>query len=317
MAYKILISDKIEPVCSERFREAGYHADERSGLSREELLSVVGDYHGLVVRSATKVDSDVLRRGAGGNLKIVGRAGAGLDNVDVAAASALGVRVVNTPGLNANAVAELVVALMIALSRHLWPAMESMKAGRWEKKGLAGHEIRGKTLGLLGLGAVGGLVAAKGIGLGMKVLASDPLLDDAKIASLGVGPAGFEELFASSDYISLHLPLVPGTADIVDSRALALVKPGAYLINCARGGLVEEAALLDALREKRLAGAAVDVYRSEPPDPSPLMSLPNFVAVPHLGASTVEAQLAVAGEVADLVVNFLDESGGPSGSGRA
>ncbi|MDR2366630.1 MAG: hydroxyacid dehydrogenase [Deltaproteobacteria bacterium] len=314
MAFKILISDKIEPVCPARFKAAGFEADEKSGLSPAELSALVGQYDGLVIRSATKVTAEVLEKGAAGKLRIVGRAGAGLDNVDQEAAGRLGVKVVNTPGLNANAVAELTIALMVVLSRKLWPAMESIKAGRWEKKGLSGYEIGGKTLGLVGLGAVGKLVAAKARGMGMKVLAHDPILPAGAVQAAGADPVGFDDLFKLSDYVSLHLPKTKETTNIVNAAVLATMKPTAYLLNCARGGLVDEGALYQALKDKRLAGAATDVFVKEPPDPSPLMELPNFVAIPHLGASTEEAQLAVAEKVADLLIEFL---GGQPGTGAS
>jgi D-3-phosphoglycerate dehydrogenase len=310
MPYKILISDKIEAVCPDRFKEKGFLVDEKSDLSPTQLADIIGEYHGLVVRSATKVNDSILRRGAAGNLKIVGRAGAGLDNIDVACATELGIRVVNTPGLNANAVAELTISLLVILARNLWPAMASMKAGKWEKKGLVGTEIRGKTLGLLGIGAVGGLVAKKALGMGMRVLAYDPLLPSEQIERLSAIPASFEEVFRQADYLSLHLPQTKETTNIVNLESLSLMKPTAYLINCARGGLIDDDALLTILKEKRLAGVAVDAYRQEPPEPSALLSLPNYVALPHLGASTVEAQLAVAVRVADLLINFLATADG-------
>jgi D-3-phosphoglycerate dehydrogenase len=312
MPYRVLISDKIEPVCPERFRRAGFLVDEKSGLSPSELEGLIGGYHGLVVRSATQVTAAVLSKGAAGRLMMVARAGAGVDNIDVAAAEDLGIMVANTPGQNANAVAELAISFMIILSRNLGPAMESMKAGRWDKKGLAGTEVRGKTLGLLGMGAVGRLAASKAMGLGLGVIAHDPLLDGAQIKDLGAEPVGFEELLKRSDYLSLHLPKTPETADIIGVRALSMMKKGAYIINCARGGLIDETALYSALSEKRLAGAAVDVFLKEPPDPSPLFSLPNFVAVPHLGASTEEAQLAVAAKAAEVMIGYLNSIGAPA-----
>jgi D-3-phosphoglycerate dehydrogenase len=308
MVFKILISDKIESVCPERLKKAGFDVDEKNGLSLEELLGIIGRYHGLVVRSATKVTAEVLAKGAEGNLKIVGRAGAGLDNIDVEAAERLGLKVVNTPGLNANAVAELTVGLMIVLSRKLWPAMESIKSGRWEKKALSGYEISGKTMGLLGLGAVGRLVAHKVKALGLKVLAHDPIITKEDIEAAGAEAVDFAELFKRSDYVSLHLPKTKETTNIVSAQVLSTMRPSAYLINCARGGLVDEEALYLSLKENRLAGAATDVFAKEPPDPSPLMSLSNFVAIPHLGASTEEAQLAVADKVALLIIDYLEGS---------
>jgi D-3-phosphoglycerate dehydrogenase len=309
MAVKILISDKIEPICPERFRKAGFEVDQKADLPAGELESIIGGYHGLVVRSATKVTARVLAKGAAGELKIVGRAGAGVDNIDLAAAEANGIKVVNTPGLNANAVAELVVAFMIVLARKLGFAMGSIREGRWEKKGLSGTEVSGKTLGLVGIGAVGRLVAAKARGLGMEVLAHDPLLAASDVAAAGARPVGLEEIWSGSDFVSLHLPKNARTTNLVGAEVLGRMRPGAFLINCARGGLVDEAALHDALASGRLAGAAADVFAQEPPGASPLLALPNFVGTPHLGAATEEAQLGVAAKVAELLIEHL--SGGP------
>jgi D-3-phosphoglycerate dehydrogenase len=306
MTYKVLISDKIEEICPRVIREAGYQADEKSGLSPEELGQIIGSYHGLVVRSATQVTADILARGAAGNLKIVARAGAGIDNIDVDEAKGRNVKVVNTPGVNANAVAELTLGFAFILARNLGPAILSMREGRWEKKGLAGIELRGKVMGLVGLGAVGRLVASKAKALGMSVLAMDPLLRNEDIEACGASPVGNKErIWAEADFISLHLPKLPDTVNTVDAKALSLMKKSAYLINCARGGLVDEAALFQALSSGKLAGAAMDVFDKEPPTGSPLLSLPNFVAAPHLGASTLEAQLGVAEEAARLLVAFF------------
>ena len=305
MPFKILISDKIEPICPETFQKAGIESDQKTGLSPQELAGIVGGYDGLVVRSATKVTAEVLKAGAGGKLKIVGRAGAGLDNIDLPAAESLGVKVVNTPGLNANAVAELVIAYLVILSRRLSFAMSSIKEGRWEKKGLSGTEVRGKTIGLVGLGNVGRLVAAKALGLGLKVLAYDPFLSADQIKASGAQGATFDEILAGSDFITLHLPKTKETTNIVGAEVLSKVKKGAFLLNCARGGLVDEEALHKALSDGTLAGAAVDSFSTEPPGQAPLLALPNFVATPHLGASTEEAQLAVAEKVAELIVDHL------------
>ncbi|MDR2455179.1 MAG: hydroxyacid dehydrogenase [Deltaproteobacteria bacterium] len=309
MAFNILISDKIEPVCPERLIKDGCLVDQKSGLGPEELEAIIGQYDALIVRSATKVTGKILKTGSIGKLKIVGRAGAGLDNIDLEAAKKLGIEVVNTPGLNANAVAELVVAFLIILSRKLGAAMSSIKAGRWEKKGLSGTEVMGKTIGLVGLGAVGRLVAAKAIGLGMKVLAYDPLISHEKIKEAGAEPADLEALWANSDYISLHLPKTEQTKNLVGSEALSKMRKGSFLINCARGGLVDENALHTALVEGTIAGAASDVFAQEPPGWSPLLALPNFEATPHLGASTEEAQLAVAEKVAELISGYLSSLG--------
>jgi D-3-phosphoglycerate dehydrogenase len=308
MSVKILISDKIEPICPETFQKAGYEVDSITGLSPVELVDIIGGYDGLVVRSATSVTAEAIAKGAAGRLKIVGRAGAGLDNIDLEAAKLHNVAVVNTPGLNANAVAELVVAYMVILSRKLGTAMSSIKQGRWEKKGLSGTEVQGKIIGLVGLGAVGRLVAAKAAGMGLKVLAYDPFLTEDQIKAAGAEPVALESLWAESDFISLHLPKTKETANLVNAEVLSKVKNSAFLINCARGGLVDEDALHAAMVEGRLAGAATDVFAQEPPGWSPLLALPNFVATPHLGASTEEAQLAVAAKVAELIIERLGGS---------
>ncbi|MDR1545277.1 MAG: hydroxyacid dehydrogenase [Deltaproteobacteria bacterium] len=302
---KVLISDKIEAVCPERLRAAGLEVDEISSLDPAALAACIGHYDALIIRSATRVDQAVLEAGASGLLKMVARAGAGLDNVDLEAARRLGVEVVNTPGLNANAVAELTVGLMIVLARRLGPAIVSLREGRWEKKGLSGTELAGKTLGLVGLGAVGRLTAAKAAALGLTPLAHDPLLTAEQIRDAGARPVELDELWSASDFVSLHLPKTPQTTNLVDEAVLARFKKTAFLINCARGGLVDEAALHRALTSGRLAGAAFDVFAVEPPGRSPLLELPNFVGAPHLGASTEEAQLGVALKAAELVAARL------------
>jgi D-3-phosphoglycerate dehydrogenase len=305
MAPKILLSDKIEDACPELLKGAGFEVIENTGLSSEELAKIVGRYDGLVVRSATTVTREVLVQGKAGALKIVSRAGAGLDNIDTAAAKELGIKVVNTPGMNANAVAELTVALFIVLARKLGPAFSSIKEGRWEKKGLMGTEIMGKTLGLVGLGYVGSLVAQKANCLGMAVWAYDPFLKPEDLAKSYAVAKSLEEIWSGADFVSLHLPKTPETANLVDAGVLGRMKKGSYLINCARGGLVDESALAEVLQHGPLAGAALDVFAKEPPGGSPLLALPNFVATPHLGASSEEAQLNVAKEAARLLIDFL------------
>jgi D-3-phosphoglycerate dehydrogenase len=309
MACKVLISDKIEDVCIETLKAGGAEADARPGLSPEELLEAIGGYDGLIVRSATKVTAPVLEKGRAGRLRIVGRAGAGVDNIDVEAASALGVKVVNTPGLNSNAVAELAVGFAFMLARNLAQGDSGLKAGRWEKKSLSGFELSGKAFGLVGFGHVGRLVAAKAKGLGMSAMAHDPIVSRDEIKAAGAEPATLEEIWKGADFISLHLPKTKDTLNIVDARALSMFKRTACLINCARGGLVDEAALHAALSEKRIAGAAFDVFAVEPPGESPLLALPNFIAAPHLGASTLEAQLGVARRSAELLVEFFKTQG--------
>ena len=302
---KIMICEKIDSICPEMFREAGFEVDIRPGLEPGQLLAAVADCHGLVVRSAVKVTAGLLA--AAGRLKVVGRAGAGTDTIDVEAARARGIAVLNTPGQNANAVAELVLGLMLALARHLVPAHGTLKAGRWEKNRFSGVELGGKTLGLAGFGAVGRRVAALARGFGMEVMAYDPLLAAEAVMAGGARPAGWTELLASADYLSLHLPLTSETRGLISREVIfSGLKPGARLINCARGGLVDEAALAEALTSGRLAGAGLDVFEKEPPNADhPLLALENVVVTPHVGASTAEAQVNVARSIAAQMIEYL------------
>ncbi|MDR1315179.1 MAG: hydroxyacid dehydrogenase [Deltaproteobacteria bacterium] len=309
MAYKVLISDKIDESCPLALREGGIECDVKPGLSKEELLAAIGGYDGLIVRSATKVTAPVLEKGKAGKLKVVMRGGVGVDNIDTGAAEKLGVRVLNTPGANSNAVAELVLGFAFMLARNLSAGDSGIKAGRWEKKALSGSELSGKAMGLVGFGHIGRLVAVKAKALGMRALAHDPLIPADYIESAGAQPLGLEELWRSSDFVSLHLPKNEGTLNMVGPGVLSLFKPTAFLINCARGGLVDEGALYEALAAKKLAGAAFDVFAAEPPGDSPLLKLPNFIAAPHLGASTGEAQMNVARMAAERVLDFFGNLG--------
>jgi D-3-phosphoglycerate dehydrogenase len=302
---KILISDKTHPSCAETFQKAGLVVDEKPGLSPDDLKAIIGEYAGLVIRSATKVTPDLLE--AAKNLKVVGRAGAGLDNVDIPAATAKGVVVMNTPGQNSNAAAELTITMVFALSRHLYRACESLKACRWEKKSLEGREVMGKTLGVVGYGNIGRLVGELGRGVKMKVLGYDPFLSADQIKALGAEPAPFDELLARSDFVTLHIPRTKETAGLFGRENVAKMKDGAYLINCARGGLVDEDALYEALKSGKLAGAALDVFAVEPPGQHRLLELDNFICTPHLGASTLEAQINVAVAVAAQMAKYLQE----------
>lgn len=301
---KILISEKIDPVCPAIFKEAGFEVDYRQSVSPEELVEIVGGYDGLVVRSSTKVTAQVLAKA--GRLKVVGRAGAGVDTIDVEAATAANILVMNTPGQNANGVAELVLGLMLCLVRHIPVGCAGLKAGCWEKNKLAGTEILGKTIGLVGFGAIGRRVAVMAKGLGMKVLAYDPFLSAEQITAGGATAKNLDEVLRESDFVSLHLPKTKETTNLINRAALDKMKPKAILINCARGGLVDENELALALKEGRLAGAAMDVFATEPPAAdNPLLALDNFVATPHLGASTAESQVNVAEAVARQMVAFF------------
>lgn len=309
---KILISEKIDPLCPQIFKEAGFAVDLRTDLNPEELAAIVGDYDGLVVRSATKVTAAILAKA--GKLKVIGRAGAGVDTIDVEAATRAGVLVMNTPGQNANGVAELVFAHMLSLIRHVAVGTQSLREGRWEKKNLSGTELKGKTLGLLGFGAIGRRVAAIAEAFGMTIMAYDPFLNENQIRSGGARPAGLDDILKEADFVSLHLPRTAETANMIDAAALAKMKPGAFLINCARGGLVDEAALVEALKSGRLGGAGLDVFAAEPPAPDhPLFALDNFVGTPHIGASTAESQVNVAVAVARQMVAYF-QSGAVEGA---
>ncbi|NLD71600.1 MAG: phosphoglycerate dehydrogenase [Chloroflexi bacterium] len=278
--------------------------DVRKGLSPEALREIMCEYDGLVVRSATDVNAELLAAGAG-RLRVVGRAGTGVDNIDVDAATRLGITVVNAPTANSNAVAEQTLALMLALARRVHPAITSLKAGRWEKGALQGTEVKGKTLGLVGLGRIARLVASKVRGLEMQVIAFDPYVGPEGAASSGVRLVELDDLLRQADYISVHTPLTSATQGLIGARELGLMKPGAYLVNCARGGIIDEDALAEALKEGRIGGAALDVFEVEPATDNPLVGLGNVIATPHLAGSTAEAQEGVAVDVARAVVDVL------------
>ena len=302
---KILISDKAHANCAAQFKAAGFEVDEKTGLDPEELKSIIKDYDGLVIRSATKVTADLLE--AAENLKVVGRAGAGLDNVDIPAATAKDVVVMNTPGQNSNAAAELAITMVFALSRHLYRACESLKACRWEKKALQGREVMGKTLGVLGFGNIGRIVGELGRGVKMQVVAYDPYLNADQIGALGATAVSFDDLLTQSDFVTIHIPRTKETANLFNAETIGKMKDGAYLINCSRGGIVNENDLYDALAAGKLSGAALDVFEVEPPGEHKLLELENFICTPHLGASTLEAQINVAVAVADQMVRYLKD----------
>jgi D-3-phosphoglycerate dehydrogenase len=300
---KVLISDKLSPAAVEVFRRRGVEVDLRPGLSPAELRAVIAPYDGLAVRSATKVTRELME--AAPNLKVVGRAGIGVDNVDVTSATARGVVVMNTPYGNAITTAEHAIAMMFALARQLPEASASTKAGRWEKNRFMGVELFGKTLGLVGCGNIGSIVADRAVGLKMKVVAFDPFLSEKRALELGVEKVELSELLERADFVTLHAPLTEQTRNILSRANLERMKPGARLVNCARGGLVDEEALAEALRSGHLAGAALDVFETEPATESPLFSLENVVCTPHLGAATAEAQENVALQIADQMADYL------------
>lgn len=300
---KVLISDKLSPAAVQIFKDRGIEVDFKPGLSPADLRAIIGDYDGLAVRSATKVTRELME--AAPKLKVVGRAGIGVDNVDVTTATARGVVVMNTPFGNAITTAEHAIAMMFALARQLPDASTSTKAGKWEKNRFMGVELFGKTLGLIGCGNIGSIVADRALGLKMKVIAFDPFLSEKRAVEIGVEKVELNDLIARADFITLHTPLTEQTRNVISRDAIARMKKGARLINCARGGLVDEAALYDALKSGHLAGAALDVFETEPATDSPLFTLDNVVCTPHLGAATAEAQENVALQVADQMADFL------------
>ncbi|MFC7499011.1 phosphoglycerate dehydrogenase [Enterovirga sp. GCM10030262] len=304
---KVLISDPMDPKAAEIFRAHGVEVDEKPGLSKEELKAIIGDYDGLAIRSATKVTADLLEAAA--KLKVVGRAGIGVDNVDIPAASAKGVVVMNTPFGNSITTAEHAIALMFALARDLPAADLSTQAGKWEKNRFMGVELTSKTLGLIGAGNIGSIVAERALGLRMKVIAYDPFLTPERAVDLGVEKATLDELLARADFITLHTPLTDQTRNILSRENLAKTKRGVRIVNCARGGLIDEAALKEALDSRQVAGAALDVFVDEPAKQSPLFGAPGFIATPHLGASTTEAQVNVAIQVAEQMSDYLVTGG--------
>ena len=300
---KVLISDKLSPAAVQIFKDRGIEVDFKPGLAPADLRAIIGDYDGLAVRSATKVTRELME--AAPKLKVVGRAGIGVDNVDVTTATARGVVVMNTPFGNAITTAEHAIAMMFALARQLPDASASTKAGKWEKNRFMGVELFGKTLGLIGCGNIGSIVADRALGLKMKVIAFDPFLSEKRAVEIGVEKVELNDLIARADFITLHTPLTEQTRNVISRDAIARMKKGARLINCARGGLVDEAALYDALKSGHLAGAALDVFETEPATDSPLFGLDNVVCTPHLGAATAEAQENVALQVADQMADFL------------
>ncbi|MFC7473220.1 phosphoglycerate dehydrogenase [Dankookia sp. GCM10030260] len=300
---RVLISDKLSPAAIEIFKRRGIEVDFRPGLSPAELRAIIAPYDGLAVRSASKVTRELME--AAPNLKVVGRAGIGVDNVDVTSATARGVVVMNTPYGNAITTAEHAIAMMFALARQLPEASASTKAGKWEKNRFMGVELFGKTLGLIGCGNIGSIVADRAVGLHMKVVAFDPFLSAQRAVELGVEKVELNELLERADFVTLHTPLTEQTRNILSRENIAKLRKGVRIINCARGGLVDEAALYDALKSGHVAGAALDVFETEPATESPLFGLENVVCTPHLGAATAEAQENVALQVADQMADYL------------
>lgn len=300
---KVLVSDNISPKCIEILENAGLEVDIKVGMKPDELRACIGDYQGLIIRSATKVTSEIID--AATSLKVIGRAGSGLDNVDRTAATKKGIVVMNTPGGNTITTAEHTIALMVSLARQVPQATMSMKAGKWDKKKFMGIELFNKTLGIVGIGNIGSQVAKRMQAFAMNVIAYDPFLSEDKAKAMGVEKVDLRELFRRSDFITVHTPLTPETQNLINRETLAIMKPSVRIINCARGGIISEKDLYDALVEGKVGGAALDVFEKEPPENNPLLTLDTVIATPHLGASTKEAQENVAVAVAEQVVDYL------------
>ena len=303
---KVLISDELSEAAVQIFRDRGVTVDFQPQLGKDpaRLAEIVGDYDGLAIRSATKVTAAIIEKAA--KLRVIGRAGIGVDNVDIPAASARGIVVMNTPFGNSITTAEHAIAMMFAVARQIPAADASTRAGKWEKSKFMGVEITAKTLGVIGCGNIGSVVASRALGLKMKVIAYDPFLNAERATQLGVEKVDeLDDLLARADFVTLHLPKTETTANLLSADRIARMKPGARLINCARGGLVDEAAVAQALREGRLAGAAFDVFDVEPAKENPLFDAPNVVCTPHLGASTTEAQENVALQIAEQMSDYL------------
>ena len=305
MAPKVLVSDKLSETAVQIFRDRGIEVDfdPSIGKDKDKLLSVIDQYDGLAIRSATKATEKIIN--AASNLKVIGRAGIGVDNIDRAAASKKGVIVMNTPFGNMITTAEHAIAMMFAVARQIPEASASTHAGKWEKSKFMGVELTGKTLGVIGAGNIGGIVCERALGLKMKVVAYDPFLSQERAEKLGVQKVDLDELLARADFITLHVPKTEQTSNILNAEAIAKMKPGVRVVNCARGGLVDEVALAEALKSGHVAGAAFDVFEVEPATDSPLFNLPNVVCTPHLGAATTEAQENVAVQVAEQMSDYL------------
>jgi D-3-phosphoglycerate dehydrogenase / 2-oxoglutarate reductase len=300
---RVLIADQLSPAAVDIFKHRGVETDVKVGLAKDELEKIIGNYEGLAVRSATKATEKIIA--AASKLKVIGRAGIGVDNIDVRAATAKGIIVMNTPFGNSITTAEHAISLMMALARQIPEADRSTQGGKWEKSKFLGVELYAKTLGVIGCGNIGSIVADRAIGLKMKVIAFDPFLSPERAMELGVEKVELDELLRRADFITLHTPLTDKTRNIIDAAALAKTKKGVRIINCARGGLVDERALVAALKSGHVGGAAFDVFEVEPARESPLFGLANVICTPHLGASTGEAQENVALQVAEQMSDYL------------
>ena len=300
--WKVLITDGLDEQGLAVF-EGTAVADDRSGISADDLLAAIGDYDALIVRGRTKVTAAVFE--AASKLKAVGRAGVGVDNIDLAAAQSHGVTVVNAPTATTIAVAEHTLALMLSLVRNVPRSDATMKSGLWEKKKLVGSELNGKVLGIIGMGNIGSAVGVRTAAFGMTILGYDPFLNADQIRQRGAEPVSLNDLYARADLITMHIPLTPETRNLINGQAIGLMKRGVYLICAARGGAIDETALLNALESGQIAGAALDVFSTEPPGLTALVAHPNVVATPHIGAQTAEAQVRASMDIAAEVLAAL------------
>ena len=301
---KVLVSDPVAAEGVAVLRRAGFDVDIRTGLAAADLKAIIGDYDALAVRSETKVTADILA--AATNLKIIGRAGVGVDNIDVAAATNQGILVVNSPEGNTIAAAELTVTVLLSMARNVPQAHSSMKAGEWKRSKFVGIEVYGKTVGVIGLGKIGREVAKRLLAMEMRVVAYDPFLSVEQAAELGIRLLDLDALYTEADFITVHVPKLKETSGMIGAEAFGKMRDGVRVVNVARGGIIQEKALLDALASGKVAAAALDVWESEPVDPThPLVLHPNVVATPHLGASTEEAQVGVAVDIAEQIVDVL------------
>jgi D-3-phosphoglycerate dehydrogenase len=304
---KVLVTDPIEQVCTDILAKEGIEVDAKPGLPPDEIKKIIGGYDGLIVRSGTKVTADIIAEAK--SMKVIGRAGAGVDNIDVGAATRKGIAVMNTPGGNTISTAEHTMALMLSLARNVPQSYQSIQNGKWDRKKYTGTELFGKTLGVIGLGKVGREVAIRAKAFGMSVIGYDPLLSAEAASNLGFEPVPINDITVRPDFIPVHTPLTEETRAVLGEKAFAACKHGVRIINCARGGIVDEEALLKALESGKVAGAALDVFIKEPPGDNPLFKHPKFIATPHLGASTEEAQEKVAKQIGEQLVDFFKGRG--------
>lgn len=301
---RVLICDGLRQQGVKIFQKVkNLEVEVREKIEPEELLDVIPDCDGVVIRSRTKIGRKVLKQAS--RLRVIGRAGIGVDNIDIEAATERGVLVMNTPGANAVAAAEHAMALMLALARHIPRADESVRAGKWEKKKFVGTELYNQTLGIIGLGRIGSIVANRALGMRMRVLAFDPYVSEDVAAKLGVELVSPQKLFRQSQFITIHTPFTKETMGLLDEAAFKMMKRGVRIVNCARGGIIDESALYEAIKKKKVAGAALDVFSQEPPVDNPLLTLPQVIATPHLGASSEQAQMNVAVAIAEQMVDYL------------